>query len=281
MPTFDTPEPITVTIDLAAGDVRIIAGDRTDTTIEVRPSDGASETDATIAELARVDYAGGRLLVKAPQQWKQYGFFGSGPAIDVTVELPAGSHVQGDTSAASFHCEGRLGECAIKAGAGDIVLDQTGPLLLKTTGDITVGRAVGHAEVTTASGAVRIREIDGTAVIKNSHGNTWVGRVAGDLRLTAANGSISVDRTHAACSAKNANGDIRISEVVRGSASLETAMGEVEVGIGDGTAAWLDLGTKFGTVHSALDAAEGTEPADETVEVHARTSFGDIVVRRS
>ncbi|MGI8415742.1 MAG: DUF4097 family beta strand repeat-containing protein, partial [Nakamurella sp.] len=35
MPTFGTPEPITVTIDLPIGDVRLTASDREDTVVEV------------------------------------------------------------------------------------------------------------------------------------------------------------------------------------------------------------------------------------------------------
>ena len=38
MKTFDTPAPITVSLELGVGDVQIEASDRTDTT-EVRPSD--------------------------------------------------------------------------------------------------------------------------------------------------------------------------------------------------------------------------------------------------
>jgi hypothetical protein len=55
----------------------------------------------------------------------------------------------------------------------------------------------------------------------------------------------------------------------------------VEVGIRDGVAAWLDLDTRFGKVHNDLDAAEQPAPGEETVEVRARTSFGDITVRRA
>jgi hypothetical protein len=40
------------------------------------------------------------------------------------------------------------------------------------------------------------------------------------------------------------------------------------------------VSTQFGRVHNHLDAADGPEPADETVEVRARTSYGDIVIRR-
>ena len=38
MPTFDTPEPISVTVELSVGDHRIVAGDRTDNVVEVRPT---------------------------------------------------------------------------------------------------------------------------------------------------------------------------------------------------------------------------------------------------
>ena len=56
MPTFNTPGPISATIDLAAADVRIIASDRQDTVVEVRPSNSAHEPDVKVAEQTKVDY---------------------------------------------------------------------------------------------------------------------------------------------------------------------------------------------------------------------------------
>ena len=52
-------------------------------------------------------------------------------------------------------------------------------------------------------------------------------------------------------------------------------------GSATGVAAWLDLDTSFGTVHNDLDAADGPAPGEDTVEVRARTAFGDITVRRA
>ena len=57
MPTFDTPEPISATIDVAVGDVRITASDRADTVVEVRPSDASNDEDVKAAEQTRVEYA--------------------------------------------------------------------------------------------------------------------------------------------------------------------------------------------------------------------------------
>ncbi|HKX70475.1 MAG TPA: hypothetical protein VJM75_04570, partial [Acidimicrobiales bacterium] len=118
MPTFHTPEPISVTVELGVGDLRIVASDRTDTMVEVRPSDAAKKADVTAAEQTRVEYAGGRLLIKAPKSWRQFTWRGGGESVDVQVELPAGSHLRGETGVAALRCQGRLGECRYKTGVG-------------------------------------------------------------------------------------------------------------------------------------------------------------------
>ena len=276
MPTFETPQPIKATIDLAVGDVRITASDGGDTVVEVRPSGASNEDDVKTAELTRVEYANEQLLVKL-RSWLSR----SGGSIDVTIELPAGSHVHGTLGMGDVDCDGRLGDCRIKTGLGRISLDRVETLNLRSgAGDISVDRAAGRAEVTVGSGDVRLRELDASAVIKNSNGDTWVGAAGGDLRLNTANGSIAVDLAQASVGAKSANGDVRLGEIVRGAVVLETNIGDLEVGIRQGTTAWLDVNSRFGHVHNSLDAAEGPEPSAETVEVRARTSVGEIVIRR-
>jgi DUF4097 and DUF4098 domain-containing protein YvlB len=279
MPTFDTPEPISATIDLAIGDVRISADDRGATVVEVQPSDASNEEDLKAAELTRVEYENEQLLVKAPKLRSWLSRSGGG-SIDVTIKLPAGSHVHGALGLGDFDCDGRLGDCRVKTGLGRIRLDRADTLNLRSgAGDISVDRAMGRAEVTAGSGDVRLRELDSSAVIKNSNGDTWVGVAGGDLRLNAANGSIAVDLAHASVGAKSANGDVRLGEVVRGAVVLETKIGDLEVGIREGTAAWLDVSSRFGHVHNALDASDAPEPSAETVEVRAHTSVGEVVIR--
>ena len=80
--------------------------------------------------------------------------------------------------------------------------------------------------------------------------------------------------------AKSANGDVRLGEAVRGSVVLETKLGDLEVGIPEGTAAWLDVRATAGRVHNALEAADAPEATAETVEVRARTAVGDILIKR-
>lgn len=281
MTRFETPEPISAVISVVAGDVRVIASDRVDTVVEVRPSDSSKSADVKAAEQTRVDFSHGRLTVKAPKTWRQYSPFGTGGSIEVEIGLPSGSDVEGDAVLADFRGEGSLGDCTFTASLGHFRLDHTGKLRLKTSGGgVFVDRADGHAEVT-GCGEVRIREISGTGVIKNLNGDNWIGEVSGDLRCNTANGDIAVDRAGATIVAKTANGNIRIGEVSRGTVVLETACGNLEVGIREGTAALLDVGSQYGHVRNTLKASEDPAPTEETVELRARTSYGDIVIRRA
>ncbi|MYV97724.1 DUF4097 family beta strand repeat-containing protein [Streptomyces sp. SID3343] len=279
MPIFDTPEPISATLELSVGNTRIVASDRTDTSVEVHPSDPAKDADVKLAERTRVEYVDGRLVVKAPKQFSPFGRSGS---IEVTIEVPTGSHVRGDTGFGEFRSTGLLGECRFKTGFGDLRLDRTGPLHLRTgAGEITVNHAGGRTEATTGSGSVRIHGIDGATVVKNSNGDTWIGEVTGDLRANAANGDVAVRLAHADVAAKTALGSVRIDEIVRGTTVLESGAGEVEIGIRAGTSAWLDVRTSFGQVRNTLDAADAPEKSSETVSVRARTALGDVVIRRA
>jgi DUF4097 and DUF4098 domain-containing protein YvlB len=280
MPFFATPEPITATLDFSVADVRIVAGERAETTVEVEPADPGDNEDVKAAAKTRVEFADGQLLVKGPKYTTK--LWGKGGVLHVVIELPAGSRVKGTSSMGDFRVSGRVGDSRFKTSMGNIDLGETARLEANTAmGDVSVGRATGHAEAGTGSGELRIREIDGTAVLKNSNGETRVGEVTGDLRVSTANGDILVDVAHAGVNAKTAAGDIRIGQVVRDAVVLETAVGEIEVGIREGSAAWLVLNTVTGTVHNSLSAADGPGQTDETVEVRARSTTGDIVIRRA
>jgi hypothetical protein len=282
MPTFETPEPISVSLEIGVGDARIVASDRTDTVVDVRPSDPTKPGDVTAAEQTRVDYAGGSLRIKAPKGWRQWTFRGGGESIDVRIELPVDSQVRAAAGVAAVHASGRLGECRVQVGVGDIQLESPGSVHLKTgAGDIVVESVAGHAEITTGTGGVEVARIDGTAAVKNSSGDTWIGEATGDLRVSAASGKISVDRAGATVAAKTAFGDVRVGEVAHGAVVAQSAYGSVAVGVRDGVPAWLDLHTGFGNVENGLEAAERPGRDEDAVEVRARTSFGDIVIRRS
>ncbi|HEY7136852.1 MAG TPA: DUF4097 family beta strand repeat-containing protein [Acidimicrobiia bacterium] len=281
MPTFETPGPITVSVDVGVGNIRVTATDRTDTVVDVAPSDATKKGDVEAAEQTRVDYANGVLTIKAPKAWRQWMPWRGDGSVEVRVEVPAGSRVEGSAAVAALRCSGPIGECRFKTAAGDLDVVDGGPLDLATSsGDVIVGRATGHVAVKTASGSVRVDRIDGSAAVRNVNGDTWLGEVTGELRISGANGRITVDHTGATVVAKNANGDVRLGDV-SGDVVAETARGTVDVGVRDGVAAWLDLTTTFGNMRNDLQDAGPPTTNEGAIEVRARTSFGDINIRRA
>ena len=279
MPTFSTPEPIQAVVEFAVGEARISASDRDDTVVEVRPSDESHNADVQAAERTRVEFVAGRLEVRGPKQRSPFGKPGS---IDVTVALPTGSRLSGTVGMGTVRSDGQLGNSRVGTGAGDILLAGTGTLDADSgVGAVIVEEVDGAADVSTGSGRIRLGAVHGNAEIKNSNGDTWVGEVRGDLRVKSANGSVDVDRAQAGVEATTANGALRVGGLTKGSASLKTALGEVEIGIADGTAAKLDVHTKLGMVRNQMEAADRPGPADRAVEVYARTGYGDITIHRS
>jgi DUF4097 and DUF4098 domain-containing protein YvlB len=279
MPSFDTPEPISATAHVEAGSIQFTAGDRLDTVVEVRPRDPERDQDVKAADQTEVTYAGGVLTVRTP---KQRYLVGRNGTVDVRVELPTGSRVDITGAWAQVLGEGRLGEVRVKTSSGDVRLDSTGPLQLKAShGSITVDRVEGLAEITTSSGSLRVGLLDGPAVLKNSHGTTTVGAATGELRVSGANGDIEIRRAEDSVVATTANGTLRVADVARGTVRLETSYGAIEVGVREGTAAWLDVSSDQGQVRNTLDASDAPAKTDDTVQIRARTRFGNIDVRRA
>lgn len=263
MPTFDTPGPIAARIEVVHGAVQVAADDRHDTTVTVRPRNPASSADVTAAEQTEVSFADGRLLVRSTSRPRLL-FFGSGPEVEVDVVLPAGSSLDVRTTAGDISCTGRLGAAELECKHGGVRLEQAASLRARSS-----------------SGNISAAAVDGETEAITSYGDVRVGETAGPARLETGYGNVTVDRALGSLTGTTKYGQVRVGEAVRGSLVLETAYGEIEAGVPEGTAAWLDVSTGTGRLRNMLTEAQGPEDAAETVEIHARTSYGDVLVRRA
>ncbi|MFD3932865.1 DUF4097 family beta strand repeat-containing protein [Streptomyces sp. NPDC058614] len=179
MQKFDTPAPVSAVLDIPAGRVQFIAADRADTTVEVLPTDASKGRDVKAAEQITVAYSDGILRIAAPAAKNQ--LFGPSGSVEVTVQLPAGSHVEGKAAAAELRGVGRLGDVVFEGAYRRIKIDEAASLRLTAIdGDVEVGRLGGPAEISTARGDIRIAEaVRGTVVLRTQ---------SGDISITAAAG---------------------------------------------------------------------------------------------
>ncbi|MGP2439067.1 DUF4097 family beta strand repeat-containing protein [Streptomyces sp. JW3] len=180
MQKFATPAPVSAVLDLPGGRVRFIAADRADTTVEVRPADASKGRDVKAAEQITVEYGDDGVLriAAAPAKNRVLGPAG---AVEVTVQLPAGSHVAAKAAAAEFRGVGRLGDVTIEGARGPVKLDETATARLTALdGDITVGRLGGSAEISTQRGDLQVTEaLGGTVTLRTESGGISVGAARG------------------------------------------------------------------------------------------------------
>ncbi|MFF0389399.1 DUF4097 family beta strand repeat-containing protein [Kitasatospora sp. NPDC004615] len=174
MQKFDTPTTITAVIDIPAGQLRLIAADRTDTVVEVRPANPSKDRDVQTAEQTEVSLTDGVLrIVTAASNHRLLGPSGT---LEVTVQLPSGSRVEAKAADAELRGVGRLGEVSYESARGKVKLDETaGGRLSLQDGSVEIGRLTGSAQLDTQRGDLTVTEA-----------------VRGELTLTTQSGSITV-----------------------------------------------------------------------------------------
>src|SRR5262245_15122662 len=255
MPTFTTPEPILAHVEVVAGSVHLVATDRADTVVEVRPRDPSRASDVRAAEHARIDFTRGRLTVAAGPKMLALG---RGGAVEVDIALPSRSRLDASSASADIYSEGLFTDCRLATASGNARLDTI----------------EGSVKADTASGDIEVRSLEGNASISTASGDATIGELVGDLKFQAASGGIVIRRLRGNAKAQTASGSVTVAAAVNGGFDAATASGEVEVGIPAGTAARLDIGTRSGAVSNTLDPSDGPAEGDETVVVHARTGSG-------
>jgi len=280
MPTYDTPTPIDLAIDLPVGRIDVFAGDRADTVVTVSPTNPAKAIDRRGAEETTVDFDGRRVTIAGPRP--RISWIGPTESVDVKVELPTGSRFTAEIAVGGLRTVGHLGATRIKSSTGAVDVDTTGDLWLHAShGNATVGTAEGSTEITADHGQIRIGTVTGDAFLKASHGSIMVGESGGDLEAKLSYGDLEITKALASVSAKTAYGSIQLREVSSGSIQVESGYGQVTIGVRPGMPAWLDLSSKDGHVRNELDGDRAPDAAEQTVSVRARTRSGDISIQRA
>jgi hypothetical protein len=280
MPSYNTPEPIDLAINLQVGAIDVVASDRSDTVVTVSPTNPAKSVDRRGADETRVEFDGQRVAINGPRP--RVSWIGPTESVNIRVELPTGSRFTAELAMGSLRTAGRLGATRIKNSMGPVDIEHTGDLRLRAGhGNATLGTVEGGLEVTADHGQIRVGTVTGDAVLKASHGSILIGESGGDLDAKLSYGDLEVAQAHGSVTAKTAYGSIDLREVSSGSIEVESGFGQISIGVRRGVPAWLDLSTKDGHVRNDLESDSAPDPSEQTVSVHARTQYSGISVRHA
>ncbi|HET7572070.1 MAG TPA: DUF4097 family beta strand repeat-containing protein [Gaiellaceae bacterium] len=247
---FHTPLPLTLDVNIPAGDVDVETVDGEESTVVV---DG----DERLLEHVTVEQDGDRLSVS---------FRGKKP---FGLVIAIGSFTIGN--------EGIKVRARVPHGAA--------ANLTTASADLDLRGRVRRLEVKTASGDVRLRgEVEENAVVKTVSGDAHIDRVGSDLRLETISGDATIGSAGGSVEAKTVSGDLRVDSIRTGTASFTSVSGDVEFGIAPGSFLDVDAGSVSGDLSSEVPL--GSDPGNAggdgpTIVLRGKTVSGDVKVFRA
>ena len=285
--TFATPGPVALVVEVPAGEIALETVPCAETTDELEPL-GSDEASREAAETARVDMrergAGGqevRVVIES-RGGLRWGF-GRSPEVLARITVPHGTSVEAETASADIRARGRYAEASVRVASADVEFDEIerDASVNGASGDVTLRRVGGDIRVNTASGDVEVDEAGGAVRANTASGDVLVRRARGPVEVQSASGDVVVGDVAAGARVSTASGDQRVDAVSEGDVMLESASGDVRVGVRRGSRLWVDASSRSGDVTSDFDVGDASPTADgPLVELRARSGSGDIHVAR-
>jgi len=124
--------------------------------------------------------------------------------------------------------------------------------------------------------------VGGDAVVNTASGDVELGRVVGEAVVKTASGDVTVREGGRAVNVSTASGDQRVGAVTAGAVTLQSASGDIGVGIREGSNVWVDARAMSGRTRSELEL-DDVPPAGDAplVELRATSMSGDVSVSRA
>lgn len=309
MKTFLTPDPVTLEIRNATGDVQVLLTDTSTTTVDL--SAGTNHPLGFLDDILKNFGAGSRrfdMLGRGRQFGARGGAFG-GPAAGDQLDESAPADITAlvriehragldptlivDTDPARDGWRSSFG-ITITAPAGSNIRLQsqsadvtvTGPAGLvdvrTASGDIRLDEARGKVLAQTASGDVSIAHAGGDVDVRTASGNVGIGPVAGEALVHTTSGDIRVGAVGGSISARSVSGDVRLADATAGQAVVNAVSGDVQIGVHAGSLASIDLSTVTGHTDTDFEVTDDVADGDSPVlAIVVKTTSGDIRLHRA
>jgi DUF4097 and DUF4098 domain-containing protein YvlB len=274
---FETQRPVRLRVEITSGELRVEATDTATTTVLLEPMRDSSGARRLIEEI-EVNQQGDEISVIFPKF--RGGLFGSKAEVRATVTVPIDSAARIRSGSADVLGTGQFGEIDVQAGSGDVSFEETASAKIQTgTGDVDLKSINGVLEAKAGSGDVTCGSVTGAARISTGSGDIFVTKAEGEVNIKAGSGDVVITEAAESVDAMTGSGDVLVKRLVHGRLKAKTGSGDVQVGVPDGTAAFLDVMSISGSVRSDLEATDSPD-GGPTTEVAVMTASGDIVLKR-
>lgn len=216
-----------------------------------------STATAEAVRQTRVDYTAGRLVVRTPKELQLRNV-----PVAVSVQAPAGSHVEARSGSGAVNISGPAGRLALHTGSGRITTDQADGTVKVDTGSGTVrlGPISAGLRAKTGTADIEVTAVGAASTVVTGSGDVWLGAVTGDVL------------------ARTGSGRVTIANAAAGELELHTGSGAIHVGIRKGSPAEVDLASGSGEVRTELDLTTTPPEHKPALRIRGRSGSGTALV---
>ncbi len=263
--TFPLAESINLVVKLGHGSVVVNA---VDDAREAVVSLAARDANSDVVDRFTVELNGSTLLVSGPRQGNLLDLLGSWrrerEAVDVIVEVPAGTPVKVSSASADVTGTGRCGSADLAVGAANVTFDAV----------------AGDFRLRCGSGETQVRSVSGGAQVRAGSGAAHFGSVGGMLECGFGSGQVSAEAVRGGVRVRGGAGSAEVGATY-GDVDIAFGSGPIRVGLPAGTPARVDVTSGSGHVHSDLAVEKTPTTSGEPISVRARTGSGDVHLTRA
>ncbi|SDP41560.1 DUF4097 and DUF4098 domain-containing protein YvlB [Nakamurella panacisegetis] len=309
MKTFLTPDPVTLEIRNATGDIQIILTDTSTTTVDVTA--GTSHPLGFLDDVFKAfggpgrrfeGFARGRGYHGGP-----FGDAGNDSGDPLTADtrenltdLVRIEHREGDDptvivdtdpardgwrSSFSVTVTAPTGSnIRVQAQSSDLTVTGTAALVdvRTSSGDVRLDETGTRTLVQSASGDIDIAAAAGNVDIRTASGDVQTGPIEGDALVHTTSGDVRLGAVTGNISARSVSGDVRVSDATAGQAEVNAVSGDVEIGVHPGSLASINLSTVSGTTDTDFEVQNEVSDGDAPIlTITVTTTSGDIRLRRA
>jgi DUF4097 and DUF4098 domain-containing protein YvlB len=250
--------------------------------VEIRPADG-EQTHATLevvdgaVEDATFKVVGGELVVDLPKHLMRRS-----AEVVVRIATPVALAARIKTGSGDIVADAPLREARLSAGSGDIRVERAEGILAANagSGNLRLQHALGPVRANTGSGAIEIATAEALVAASTGSGDVRIGEAAGPTTIKVGSGDITIERIRDHSVATSGSGDVRVELAEGPSLRVETARGDIQIGVPDGVPTYLDLKTVTGDIACELEPGEQPAEGERSLILRARTVSGDISILR-
>lgn len=243
---FAVEQHAVVDIELPAGSILVRSGPSGAVTVSV---------DSSNADHLEIGSIGDTVSIRATRR---------GRSAKLAIDAPIGTDVNVKGASVDVQARGALGALRVRSASGDVIGDD-----------------VVRADVSVASGDIRVDLIRSDATFKATSGDVRVNAIGGRLGATLASGDLQIDEVSGDADVETASGDVTIRRCLGGAVTVRTVSGDVRVGLPSGIRVEPEIKTMSGKVTLPDPAQRKSDGERRPVRLRLRSVSGDIRVERA